>query len=127
MIIKISLKIFLSREFVYEFTCTNTDISSFNMRQGRRSFPSGHASMSVFQAIFTCWYLQRRFCRNNVNFGVLFIQFLTLSWAIVCSISRITDYRHHWWDVLTGAVLGLIFAVFTVSLCKFLNYNIGNK
>lgn len=104
-------------EFVTDFYCTNYKISKFNLLDSRKSFPSGHSSLSVFQAIFTVYYLQMRFCRLTTNTAMLIVQFGWLSWGIFCSISRITDYRHHWWDVLFGACLGIIFAVLTVSCC----------
>lgn len=72
--------------------------------------------MSVFQAIFTAWYLQMRFARYSTSATVLFFQFVALSWGVLCPISRITDYRHHWWDALAGSILGVIFAALTVSL-----------
>ena len=31
-----------------------------------------------------------------------------------CSISRIIDKRHHWWDVLAGVIGGISLAVITV-------------
>lgn len=99
-----------------EYTCTNLQISKFNLLDSRKSFPSGHSSMSVFQAIFTAWYLQIRFSRYTTSTTVLFFQFLAICWGVFCPISRITDYRHHWWDALTGSVLGVIFAALTVSL-----------
>ncbi|CAG0919081.1 unnamed protein product [Notodromas monacha] len=40
--------------------------------------------------------------------------FLSIVWAVVCGGSRIKDRRHHWWDVLTGAVLGFVVAFFTI-------------
>lgn len=97
------------------YTCTNEDVSKFAMLDSRKSFPSGHSSMSVFQALFTIWHMQIRFQRLQTNLTILIIQFIFLAWGIFCSISRATDYRHHWWDVLFGAVLGIVFAILTVS------------
>lgn len=46
------------------------------------------------------------------------IQGLFLLYAMLCSISRITDNRHHWWDVMIGAKFGLLFGVLTVITKK---------
>lgn len=39
-----------------------------------------------------------------------------LSWALVCSLTRITDKRHHWWDVGVGMVLGALAAFYSISI-----------
>lgn len=39
---------------------------------------------------------------------------LVMLWGPACGLSRITDHRHHWWDVLSGSILGVITAVFTI-------------
>ena len=36
--------------------------------------------------------------------------------AIYVCVSRISDYKHHWSDVLGGAVLGIVIALLVVSL-----------
>ena len=47
------------------------------------------------------------------------LQCLALLWGAGCSMSRITDHRHHWWDVAVGVGLGIAFAVFVVRvMCK---------
>lgn len=48
------------------------------------------------------------------------MQSFLLLWAIFCSVSRITDHRHHWWDVLTGGLFGALVAWLTVNYLKFL-------
>lgn len=35
-------------------------------------------------------------------------------WAGLCSFSRIVDNRHHFWDVIIGALIGVFFGVLTV-------------
>lgn len=47
---------------------------------------------------------------------VPWLQGMCLLWALVCSLTRITDHRHHWWDVLAGSLVGVVSAVYTVSL-----------
>ncbi|KAG4066289.1 hypothetical protein HA402_000513 [Bradysia odoriphaga] len=106
-------------EFITEYTCTNTVDKQFFVRDSSKSFPSGHSSISFFEAIFMIWYLQRRMPRIRSQFLLLLLQVLLLFWACVCSVSRITDHRHHWWDVLAGSALGVFFAVMTcIFLCR---------
>jgi membrane-associated phospholipid phosphatase len=40
--------------------------------------------------------------------------------AYYTALTRISDYMHHWSDVLGGAVLGSIVCFFTVSVYSFL-------
>nr|XP_044249889.1 phospholipid phosphatase 1 [Drosophila takahashii] len=41
------------------------------------------------------------------------LQFLFVMFGWYVSLTRITDYYHHWSDVLAGAVLGVVFAWLT--------------
>ena len=43
--------------------------------------------------------------------------------ALGTSVSRISDYKHHPSDVLTGALLGVTVAVLTVKHFMFCKYN----
>lgn len=52
-------------------------------------------------------------------------QFLVISMASFCALSRISDYKHHWSDVLTGILLGVTAATLTVS--QMLNCNNNKK
>lgn len=45
-----------------------------------------------------------------------FLISVCMTWSLVCSLTRITDRRHHWWDVLAGMVLGCIGVAYTVRL-----------
>lgn len=41
--------------------------------------------------------------------------------ALACCLSRISDYKHHWSDVLGGALLGTIVCLYTVR-CGHISY-----
>lgn len=71
--------------------------------------------MTFHHALFTSWHLEKRFCKTHFNPLVLLIHFVGLSWAAYCSMSRISDYTHHWWDVLSGVLIGLATVYLTVS------------
>ncbi|XP_014206924.1 uncharacterized protein T28D9.3 [Copidosoma floridanum] len=107
-------------EFISSYTCTNTEISPYLVKDSDRSFPSGHSATSMFMTTYLVWYLQRRMPETSAL--VLLkpgLQCLAVMWGLVCSMSRITDHRHHWWDVLIGAIIGIVFACFVVRvLCR---------
>lgn len=42
-------------------------------------------------------------------------QFFLIAASLYVGLSRVSDYKHHWSDVLTGFVQGAVVAVFTVS------------
>jgi len=54
-----------------------------------------------------------RLVRPTLQFGCFMIAFYT-------ALSRVSDYKHHWSDVLFGSLLGTTVATFIVSnICVF--------
>ena len=80
-----------------------------------RSFPSGHAQLSTHCAVFVILYVQNRIGTHFSSLWKHLLQMAFLVFALVCSISRIVDKRHHWWDVLAGMLIGAVLAIVTVS------------
>ncbi|CAG9795968.1 unnamed protein product [Diatraea saccharalis] len=108
-------------EFISSFTCTSTKYSRYLIIDSTRSFPSAHASLSIYCGLFLAWYLQRRaFSWHNRSVLVVpLVQTLCLTYAAVCALTRLTDHRHHWWDVLVGGSMGTLAVLYTVLvLCK---------
>lgn len=108
-------------EYVSSFKCTSTKYMQYLRIDSSRSFPSAHASLSVYCGLFLAWYLQRRAFswHNRSVLLVPLLQVLCIVYACVCSLTRLTDHRHHWWDVLVGAVMGVLAVLYTVLvLCK---------
>ncbi|XP_068083418.1 phospholipid phosphatase 1 [Anabrus simplex] len=102
--------------YITEYTCTNKDISTWAVSDSTRSFPSGHAALACYNALFVMWFIQIRVPGNLTCSLVPWLHYLCVEWALVCSITRITDFRHHWWDVLGGGFLGVTIAIFTMRL-----------
>ncbi|XP_072761531.1 phospholipid phosphatase 1 isoform X2 [Anoplolepis gracilipes] len=100
-------------EYVNSYTCTNTEFSDWFVKDSSKSFPSGHAAISLFTSIFLVWYLQNRLSNRTLLLKP-WLQCLMLMWAVTCSMTRVGDNRHHWWDVLAGNALGFLFGLFTV-------------
>lgn len=93
--------------------CTQTDHAI--MKDGWKSFPSGHSSFSFAGMTFLALWLSGKLHifdgKGQVYKGFLCVSPLLASSLV--AISRTMDYRHHWSDVLTGALVGLGFALFS--------------
>lgn len=53
---------------------------------------------------------------NRTLFLKPWLQCLVAMWGVTCSMTRVSDNRHHWWDVLAGDVLGFLFGMFIVMV-----------
>ncbi|TYG60693.1 hypothetical protein ES288_D07G087300v1 [Gossypium darwinii] len=74
------------------------------IREGHKSFPSGHTSWSFAGLGFLSLYLSgkiKAFDRRG-HVAKLCIVFLPLLVASLVGISRVDDYWHHWQDVFAG-------------------------
>ncbi|KAK7078783.1 Catalytic activity protein [Halocaridina rubra] len=96
-------------QYIFPIPCTATD--AHRMKEARLSFPSGHASFSAYTMIYLVIYLQVRFRFRAPELLRPFLQFICLLLTFYTSLSRISDYKHHWSDVLSGFVLGAVVAV----------------
>ncbi|XP_068675917.1 phospholipid phosphatase 1-like [Montipora foliosa] len=85
------------------------------LREGRLSFPSGHASFSAYAVTFTILYMEATMSFPHSKFLKFFIQLVVAQLGILCSLSRISDYKHHWSDVLAGMLLGILTAVLILN------------
>ncbi|XP_006843771.2 lipid phosphate phosphatase 2 isoform X2 [Amborella trichopoda] len=84
------------------------------IREGHKSFPSGHTSWSFAGLGFLSLYLSGKikvFDRRG-HVAKLCIVFLPLLAACLVGISRVDDYWHHWQDVFAGGFIGLTVATF---------------
>jgi len=105
-------------DYITNYTCTSTYPPAL-VKDSFKSFPSSHSVTAFYSSVFLMLYFQVRRCWN-ATLLCPWLQLMCLSWASFCGVSRITDHRHHWWDVLFGAILGSVFAVATVSiLCQW--------
>ncbi|XP_007044212.2 PREDICTED: lipid phosphate phosphatase 2 isoform X3 [Theobroma cacao] len=85
-----------------------------DIKEGHKSFPSGHASWSFAGLGYLSLYLSGKikvFNREG-HIARLCIIFLPLLAASLVAVSRVDDYWHHWNDVFAGGFLGLVVAAF---------------
>ncbi|EDR07742.1 uncharacterized protein LACBIDRAFT_298246 [Laccaria bicolor S238N-H82] len=107
------------------------------MRDGFRSFPSGHSSLSFAGLGFLSFYLAgklhlfdkrghavrslfpfissgiRLTYERNGTQGKAWLSLTPFAGAALVAISRTMDYRHHWHDVLVGSIIGTVLAYFS--------------
>ncbi|KAL6603834.1 hypothetical protein ACP70R_044195 [Stipagrostis hirtigluma subsp. patula] len=84
------------------------------IKEGYKSFPSGHVSWSFAGLGFLSWYLAgkiKAFDRRG-HVAKLCILALPLLLASMVAVSRVDDYWHHWQDVFAAGVLGLVVSSF---------------
>uniref|UniRef100_A0A1D1YRM1 Putative lipid phosphate phosphatase 3, chloroplastic n=1 Tax=Anthurium amnicola TaxID=1678845 RepID=A0A1D1YRM1_9ARAE len=82
------------------------------VKEGHKSFPSGHTSWAFAGLGFLALYLSGKiqaFDRRG-HVAKLCIVFLPLLVASLVGVSRVDDYWHHWHDVFVGGLLGIVVA-----------------
>lgn len=92
-----------------------TQASEAILRDGFRSFPSGHSSMSFAGLGFLSFYLAGKLhlFDSRGHTGKAWLALSPFAGASLVAISRTMDYRHHWQDVLVGSILGTVLAYFS--------------
>jgi len=93
--------------WLYDYDCSNSTLTSWKLADAKKSFPSSHAALSFYAAVFMGIYQQRRINKKVV--GMMSLLWLHICWfgfAVFCSVSRVSDRRHHPFDVMAGAVAG---------------------
>ncbi|XP_074642980.1 phospholipid phosphatase 1-like [Tubulanus polymorphus] len=92
--------------------CQNKQVYAWEIKSSFCSFPSVHAALSAYSMVYLVIYLQARL---KVTFSVLFCPLLqagAICVAYYIALTRISDYKHHWVDVIAGSFLGILLGVY---------------
>ncbi|XP_045501908.1 putative phosphatidate phosphatase [Colias croceus] len=92
-----------------QFECTGTRTEKFS--DMHLSFLSGHSAWSAYTMIYLALYLEKRMVWRGTRVIRHVLQFSAVMLSWFTALSRVSDYKHHWSDVLAGYSLGLTFAV----------------
>ncbi|EFW15094.1 hypothetical protein D8B26_004556 [Coccidioides posadasii str. Silveira] len=94
--------------------CTQTDNAI--MKDGFRSFPSGHSSSAFAGLFYLSLYLAGKLhvLDSRGEVWKTFVVLMPTLGAGLVSVSRIMDARHHPFDVISGSLLGI--------LCAWMSY-----
>ncbi|XP_078412094.1 phospholipid phosphatase 2 isoform X1 [Cetorhinus maximus] len=98
-------------QYVQIDVCTG---SAREVTEARLSFYSGHSSFGMYCMVFLSLYVQVRLHAKWARLLRPTIQFFLLAFAIYVGYTRVSDYRHHWSDVLAGFLQGAIVAILIV-------------
>lgn len=84
------------------------------VKDARRSFPSGHSSLSFSAAVFFSLSIWGPFSPLNTSvihkMPRLFVLMTPLFIASLIAASRLVDFHHHYSDVIAGSCLGALIA-----------------
>ncbi|KAI5958007.1 hypothetical protein KGF57_002815 [Candida theae] len=95
--------------------CTSP-LGAMYLSDGLKSTPSGHSSMAFGGLLYlSLWFIGqlRIFKREKHRMGLILVATLPVVFAAYIALSRTQDYRHHFFDVAFGSLLGIVFAWFT--------------
>lgn len=90
-------------EYITRYYCAG---DPSKQRDTRLSFLSGHSSYSAYSATFAVLYIQSAVDISKLGIMKPALQVLIISMAFYTGLSRVSDYKHHWQDVLAGLTLG---------------------
>lgn len=94
-----------------ENVCTG---AAKRVAEARLSFYSGHSSFGMYCMVFLSLYLQARLRVKWARLVRPTVQFFLISFALYVGYTRVSDYRHHWSDVLVGLIQGAVVAILIV-------------
>ncbi|KAM9331798.1 phospholipid phosphatase-related protein type 4 [Pholidichthys leucotaenia] len=95
--------------YVMEDICSGADPVAIN--QARKSFPSQHATLASFAAVYVSMYFNSTLTDSSKLLKPLLVFSFIIS-AIICGLTRIIQYKNHAVDVYLGFLLGGAIAVY---------------
>ncbi|XP_015231722.1 PREDICTED: lipid phosphate phosphohydrolase 2-like [Cyprinodon variegatus] len=97
--------------YMLEINCTG---HLHDVTESRLSFYSGHSSFGMYCTLFLALYVQARLVAKWARLLRPTIQFFLVAFAVYVGYTRVSDYKHHWSDVLVGLLQGALVAILNV-------------
>ncbi|KAL1006695.1 hypothetical protein UPYG_G00075530 [Umbra pygmaea] len=95
--------------YILQDICSGSETAAIN--QGRKSFPSQHATLASFAAVYISMYFNSTLTDSSKLLKPLLV-FSFIICAIICGMTRIIQYKNHAADVYLGFLLGGAVAVY---------------
>ncbi|CAF1178318.1 unnamed protein product [Rotaria magnacalcarata] len=100
-----------------EFVCLSKNMTGL-LREARLSFPSLHASLSMYSAMFLAIYLHREIRIERVRIVKPFLILSIITLSVVAGGVRLASNKNHWEDVAFGFALGAIMATYLTKTLR---------
>ncbi|XP_043556020.1 2-lysophosphatidate phosphatase PLPPR4-like [Chiloscyllium plagiosum] len=97
--------------YVVEDICTGSDPALINA--GRKSFPSQHATLAAFAAVYVSMYFNATLTDSSKLLKPLLV-FTFIICAVISGLTRIIQYKNHPIDVYCGFMIGGGIAIYLV-------------
>ncbi|CAB0035165.1 unnamed protein product [Trichogramma brassicae] len=97
--------------YITDYVCEADGVSPKVLKELRLSFPSGHSSFAAYTMIFLALYLQLRLTWPGSKLFRHFLQYICIMMAWYTAMTRVSNYKHHWSDVLAGLGIGTVIAL----------------
>ncbi|XP_068090447.1 phospholipid phosphatase-related protein type 1 isoform X4 [Hyperolius riggenbachi] len=91
------------------------------IEKARRSFPSKHAALSIYSALYTTMYITSTIKTKSSRLAKPVLCLGTLCSSFLTGLNRVSEYRNHCVDVIGGFILGTAVALF-LGLCVVHNF-----
>ncbi|GAB1288503.1 Phospholipid phosphatase-related protein type 1 [Apodemus speciosus] len=82
------------------------------IEKARRSFPSKHAALSIYSALYATMYITSTIRTKSSRLAKPVLCLGTLCTAFLTGLNRVSEYRNHCSDVIAGFILGTAVALF---------------
>ncbi|XP_061390409.1 putative phosphatidate phosphatase, partial [Musca vetustissima] len=109
--------------YITDFRCAGVGSTERMLKEVSLSFPSGHSSFTFYGMVYLAIYLQCRMTWRGSKLIRHFLQFVGIMLAWYTALSRVSDYKHHWSDVLGGSLVGAITAIVVTNFISDLFAN----
>uniref|UniRef100_A0A1B6C2C2 Phosphatidic acid phosphatase type 2/haloperoxidase domain-containing protein n=1 Tax=Clastoptera arizonana TaxID=38151 RepID=A0A1B6C2C2_9HEMI len=108
--------------YVTQYECTGDPAV---VEEARLSFPSGHAALAFYVAIYLSIFLQHRMVWQGTILFRHLLQGILILLAWYTALTRVRDNMHHPTDVLAGSVIGTLWAFFMA--CFVIDMRLENE
>ncbi|KAK9979565.1 hypothetical protein ABG768_012989 [Culter alburnus] len=95
--------------FIVDDICSGPDPAAINA--GRKSFPSQHATLAAFAAVYISMYFNATLTDSSKLLKPLLV-FSFIICGIICGLTRIIQFKNHAVDVYCGFLIGGSIAVY---------------